>query len=58
MDENRIKGAVRSVEGKIEESVGGLTGDTRTKIEQKLEQGPGKVQSGVGKAMDELPFAY
>jgi uncharacterized protein YjbJ (UPF0337 family) len=58
VDENRIKGAVRSVEGKIEESVGGSTGDTRTKIERKLEQGAGKVQSGFGKAMDELPFVY
>jgi uncharacterized protein YjbJ (UPF0337 family) len=43
VDENRIKGAVRSVEGKIE---------------RKLEQGAGKVQSGFGKAMDELPFVY
>jgi uncharacterized protein YjbJ (UPF0337 family) len=54
MDENRIKGAVRNVEGKVEETVGGLTGDTRTKLEGKLDQDVGKVQSAVGRAMDEL----
>jgi uncharacterized protein YjbJ (UPF0337 family) len=54
MDENRIKGAVRNVEGKVEEAVGGLTGDTRTKLEGKLDQGAGKVQGAFGKAIDDL----
>jgi uncharacterized protein YjbJ (UPF0337 family) len=54
MDENRIKGAARNVEGKIEEAVGGLTGDTRTKLEGKLHEGAGKVQSAFGKAMDDI----
>jgi uncharacterized protein YjbJ (UPF0337 family) len=54
MDENRIAGAVRNAEGKIEGAVGGLTGDTRTKIEGKLDQGAGKVQGAIGKAIDEL----
>ena len=49
MDENRIKGAVRNAEGKNEEEAGGgLTGDARTKLEGKLEQGAGKVQGAFG----------
>jgi uncharacterized protein YjbJ (UPF0337 family)/ElaB/YqjD/DUF883 family membrane-anchored ribosome-binding protein len=54
MDENRITGAVRNVEGKIEDAVGGFTGDTRTKIEGKLDQGAGNVQSTFGRAIDEF----
>lgn len=54
MDENRIAGAVRNAEGKVEGAVGELTGDTRTKIEGKLDQGAGKVQGAVAKAIDEL----
>jgi uncharacterized protein YjbJ (UPF0337 family) len=56
MDENGIKGAVKNVEGKIEDAVGGLTGDTRTQIEGKLDQGAGKVQSAFGKAKDEASY--
>jgi uncharacterized protein YjbJ (UPF0337 family) len=54
MDENRLKGAVTDVEGKIEEAVGGLAGDTRTKIAGKVDQGVGKIQGALGKAKDEL----
>jgi uncharacterized protein YjbJ (UPF0337 family) len=54
MDENRIAGAVRNTEGKMEGAVGELTGNTRTKIEGKFDQGAGKVQGAVGKAIDEL----
>jgi uncharacterized protein YjbJ (UPF0337 family) len=55
MDENRIKGAVRNAEGKVEEEAGGgLTGDARTKLEGKLEQGAGKVQGAFGRAIDDL----
>ena len=52
MDEDRIKGAVRTVGGRIEDAVGGLTGDTGTQIEGKLDQGAGKVQSAFGSAKD------
>ena len=52
MDENRIKGAARNVEGRIEDAVGGLTGDTGTQFEGKLDQGAGKVQSAFGSAKD------
>ena len=54
MDENRIAGAVRNAEGKIEGAAGELTGDTRTKLQGKFDQGAGKVQGAVGKAIDEL----
>jgi uncharacterized protein YjbJ (UPF0337 family) len=54
MDDNHIKGAVRNVEGKIEDAVGGFTGDTLTKTEGKLDQGAGKVQSAIESAKDEF----
>jgi uncharacterized protein YjbJ (UPF0337 family) len=52
MDDNRITGGARTIDGKIEDAVGGLTGDTRTKIDGKLDQGVGKIQSALGSVKD------
>ena len=56
MDQDRIKGAVRNVEGKIEDAAGGLTSDTRTQIEGKVDQAAGIVQSAFGKAKDDASY--
>ncbi len=41
MDENRMKGAAGNIGGKVKDSVGGLTGDTKTQAEGKLDQAVG-----------------
>jgi uncharacterized protein YjbJ (UPF0337 family) len=38
MDENRVSGTARNMGGKIEEGVGTLVGDAKTRIQSKLDQ--------------------
>lgn len=52
MDDNRITGAARNVEGKIEDAAGALSGDVATQIRGKIEQGVGEIQAVIGKAKD------
>ncbi len=54
MDEDRIKGAAGNVGGKVKDAVGGITGDTETQAEGKLDQVTGRVQNAYGSAKDEL----
>ena len=41
MDENRVSGTARNMGGKIEEGVGTLVGDAKTRIQGKLDQASG-----------------
>ncbi len=52
MDEDRIKGAATNIGGKVKDAVGGLTGDTKTQAEGKLDQATGQLQNTVGSAKD------
>ena len=52
MDENRIKGAATNIGGKAKDAVGGLTGDTKTQAEGKLDQATGQLQNSLGSAKD------
>jgi uncharacterized protein YjbJ (UPF0337 family) len=52
MDENRVSGTARNAAGKIEEGVGNLVGDSRTKIQGKLNQASGTAQDLYGQAAD------
>jgi uncharacterized protein YjbJ (UPF0337 family) len=54
MDENEIEGTIREVGGKVEDAVGGLTGDTKTQAEGKFDQLAGKAQKTFGAAADEV----
>lgn len=54
MDENRIEGAARNVGGKLQDAVGGLTGDTSTQTRGKANQAAGQVQDTYGKVVDQL----
>lgn len=53
MSENRVEGAFQNVAGKVQDAVGGLTGDTRTQAEDKARQVAGKVQGAYGEAADQ-----
>lgn len=52
MDKDRIKGATEQAKGKVKETVGKLTGDTKTEAEGKAEKTAGKVQNTVGGLKD------
>lgn len=53
MSEDRVEGAFRNVAGKVQDAVGGLTGDAKTQIEGKASQVAGKVQRAYGEAADQ-----
>lgn len=53
MSENRVEGAFQNVAGKVQDAVGGLTGDTRTQAEGKARQVAGKAQGAYGEAADQ-----
>ena len=52
MDEDRVKGAATNIGGKVKDAVGGLTGDTKTQAEGKMDQATGQVQNAYGSAKD------
>ena len=54
MDENEIEGAARDLGGKVEDAVGGLTGDPETQLAGKWNQAAGKAQKTFGAAADEI----
>jgi uncharacterized protein YjbJ (UPF0337 family) len=57
MDTNEIQGAARDVQGKIKDGYGGLTGDTGTQIDGKIDQAAGKIQGRYGEAIDKVTSA-
>jgi uncharacterized protein YjbJ (UPF0337 family) len=48
MDKDRVEGAADQAKGKIKETVGKMTGDTKTEAEGSYDQAKGKTQSTVG----------
>jgi uncharacterized protein YjbJ (UPF0337 family) len=53
-DKDKIKGAGKEIEGKIEEGAGKLTGDADVEAKGKVKQVEGKVQKKVGEVKDDL----
>jgi uncharacterized protein YjbJ (UPF0337 family) len=52
MDKDRIEGAAHQAKGAVKETIGKITGDTKTQAEGKVEKAAGKVQNAVGGAKD------
>ncbi len=52
VDENRIEGAARNMGGKLQDAVGGLTGDTETQARGKANQAAGTAQNAFGSVAD------
>lgn len=52
--ENRIKGAGKQAEGKIRNSVGGLTGDSKEQLKGKAQELRGKAQSKFGQIQHDV----
>ena len=54
VDENEIRGAAREFGGRVQDAVGGLTGDAETQAEGKWNQAAGKAQKTFGASIDEV----
>ena len=52
MNDDKIQGTARMIGGKLEDVVGGLTGDTKTQAQGKVDQLTGKAQQVLGGAKD------
>lgn len=52
--ENRAKATAKNVEGKIQESVGDLTGDTKDQVEGKAKQAEAKLRHAAEDLKDEV----
>ncbi len=52
MDENRVEGMAKTVGGKVESAVGGLTGDDKLKVDGAVDKVGGKAQRMYGNAKD------
>ncbi len=54
MDKDRIEGSAKQIKGKVKETVGKMTGDTKTQAEGKADQLKGKAQNAVGGVKDAI----
>lgn len=52
MSGNQFEGTARNMAGRVEDAVGGLTGDTATQVRGKARQAAGSAQSSLGDAAD------
>ena len=52
MNEDRTKGKVKDIAGRVERQVGEWTGDTDAQAKGAMKQAEGKVQNAWGKAKD------
>lgn len=52
MNEDRTKGKVKDIAGRVERQVGEWTGDTDAQTKGTMKQAEGKVQNAWGKAKD------
>jgi uncharacterized protein YjbJ (UPF0337 family) len=50
--ENQVKGTLQDVGGKIQDAVGGATGDAALQAKGKLRQAAGQLQESYGQALD------
>lgn len=52
--ENRAKATAKNVEGKVQEAVGDLTGDTKNQVEGKAKQAEAKVRHAAEDVKDQV----
>ena len=57
MSDDRMEGALKQGVGKVQDAVGGLTGDTGTQAKGKANQAAGSAQDMVGQAKDKAQDA-
>ena len=57
-DKDRVEGSAKNMGGKLKESVGNVTGDSKMKTEGKADQAEGKVQNAVGGIKDKAKEVF
>jgi len=55
--ENRAKAAAKNVEGKVQEAVGDLTGNSKEQVQGKAKQAEAKVRNAAEDVKDEVKKA-
>ena len=58
MSDDRIEGGLRKAGGKLEDTLGGLTGDTGRQAKEKLDQASGSAQDIAAQAKDRASSIY
>ncbi len=53
-NKDHAEGLGDQIKGKVEQAVGGLTGDRKTQAEGAVDEGKGSVQQGVGDLKDKV----
>ncbi|ACD19990.1 CsbD family protein [Paraburkholderia phytofirmans] len=54
MNSNQFEGTVKDAAGKVQDAVGGLTGDAELQAEGKVRQLAGKAQAKYGDSVDQV----
>lgn len=54
MADNEFEGAARELGGKVQDAIGGVTGDAATQARGKFNQAAGQAQKTFGTAIDEI----
>ena len=54
MNEDEIKGVSQDAVGRVKDAAGGLTGDTSTQIDGKLDEASGKLKARYGGMVDDV----
>ena len=52
MDTNRPEGLLRSLAGRLQDTISGLTGDATTQARGKADEAVGQLQDGYGQVLD------
>lgn len=58
MTDDRIEGRLREGVGHVQDAVGGLTGNSRTQAQGKINQVAGSAQDAVGQAREKVQDLY
>lgn len=54
MDSNRPAGLLRNLSGRLQDAVGGLTGDPEAQARGKIDQAAGQAQDAYGEILDHV----
>ena len=54
MNENEIKVSSQEAVGHVKDAVGGLTGDTNTQVDGKIDEASGKLKAQFGAVVDDI----
>ena len=55
--EDRVKATAKNIEGKVQETIGNVTGDPKDQAEGKAKQGEAKIRHSVEDVKDEVKKA-